>query len=481
LYYSEIYGYRESYPVPLMYQVFDLSRQGVPIVLLDATFDKMAFLLLYSRYCFEEEQLSRSVLSHKELNPVNDVKIRIYESFLKDKDTKIYRINSDSNYYESGFFNKGKNKPQSDKNDHNAVIKPKKDNYSNSSNKTKGELNPYGEKTINDIKKNIRRVLRKHKYVGVVTTDDLETYFESMDNVIVEHFHNLKGLNTLKNVGALFVVGTPPYNQGELIEDYNNLCLIDMVKDDFYFPEQATVHGEHYVLDEDGFMMGEVKFEEDNVRYGGYDKKRLRVLTPRGFDDFVLKMDYKRRKQMESGEVDLFISYWATDFQYNRYDSEIYQAVMRARLFRNEKKEGKSPEVFMYCYVPDVLDEEFDIEGIDRDKEDQFFLKNYFGVYPLVLLGSVNKYARLNFTNDTNKIARKLNIKKKDGSPNGSFVKEMREAGTRDIEMIDTDIKKGAKTVKAVRRMHSKEIGVSDEFIEYCIYYAHKGSVIKVL
>ena len=104
LYYDAIYGYKESYPVPLVYKVFDIARQGVPIVLLDATFDEEAFNLIYARYFFEDEKLSRSELLGKKLNPVNYVKTKIYESSIIDKDTKIYRINSKNNYYNSGFF-----------------------------------------------------------------------------------------------------------------------------------------------------------------------------------------------------------------------------------------------------------------------------------------------------------------------------------------------------------------------------------------
>ena len=462
LYYDAIYGYRESYPVPLVYKVFDIARQGVPIVLLDATFDEEAFNLIYARYCFEDEKLSRSELLDKKLDPVNYVKTKIYESSIIDKGTKIYRINSKNNYYNSGFFKK-----------------VKKDKSSQNSFREK-ELSENGKKTVDEIKGHIKRALRKHSDVAVITTADLEPHFRDSGVTVLEHFHNLKGLNIAKNVGALFIVCTPPFNQKEEIELYNNLCLINLAEDDFYFPEQKTIDGEHYWVDKKGNEVGEIKISKDSIRYGGLEKKKPRIRVPNGYN-FESKFIPGSERLMVSGKVDLFIDYAVTDFQYNRYDNEIYQAVMRARLFRDKKKEGNAPEVFMYCYVPDVLEKEFDVKVVNRENAAGLFMKKYLGVYPVVLFDSVNKYARLNATKDTNRIARAFNIKKKDGKINGQFVKEMREASMKDIERIDEAIRKDAKTVNAVRRKYSKSIGVSDEFIEYCIYYARKVGIVKIL
>ena len=325
-----------------------------------------------------------------------------------------------------------------------------------------------------------KRALRKYSEVAVITTKDLKPYFASYGVTVLEHFHDLKGLNIAKNVGALFVVGTPPFNQKEEIELYNNLCLINMVEDDFYFPEQKTIDGEHYWVDKNGCKVSEIIISKDSIRYGGLEKKKPRIRVPNGYN-FESKFIPGSERLMVSGKVDIFIDYAVTDFQYNRYDNEIYQAVMRAKLFRDKKKEGKAPEVFMYCYVPDVLEKEFDVKVVDRENAAGFFMKKYLGVYPVVLFDSVNRYARLNSTGDTIKFAKGLNIKDKVADPNRQFVKEMRGASYLDIERIDKAIRKDAKTVKAVKGKYSKSIGLSDEFIEYCIYYAREVGIVKIL
>ena len=454
LYYKTIYEGIKEYSEPLLYYIFDLARQGIPITLLDATFDKDAFFVIWGRYCFEDEKLSRSKLLNKELMPTDAIKMAIYESNLIDKDVKIYRLNKDNNYFNAGFF-------QRDNKGHIIC------------------LTNDGERNIERINGFIKKVRRKHQDIAVITTQDLEPYFKTLDVNAIQYFHNLRGLNSVKNFGALFIIGTPPFNAKDNLEVYNKLCFTNLTEEKFYRRKYTKENGEYYFEDEKGQKVKQLKKTKNGFKIGGFDKKAPPILYPK-YQDYEEKNEAILDEQLKKGEVNPFMWYRITDFQMNKYDNEIYQAVMRARLFRDNKKEGEAPEVFMFCYVPDVLEKEFDVIPLNNDETDRFFVTNFLGVYPLPLFEAVNRYRRTERTGDNTKIANAFNLKDKNGETNNNFVKEMREISNYEIERIDEAIRFGPKTVNYVRNRYKKEINASDEFIEYCIRYALKGNVIKI-
>jgi len=71
--------YEKEYYVPLYYYAFDLLREGVPLVFLDATFDKKFFYYMLEAY-------------NGEIGFESNVTVKVYRSDKKRKSTKVYTV-----------------------------------------------------------------------------------------------------------------------------------------------------------------------------------------------------------------------------------------------------------------------------------------------------------------------------------------------------------------------------------------------------
>ena len=142
-YYHSIHGNSSSYYEPLLYNIFDLARQEVPIIMLDASLDIKAYEVLLARYNYEHQKMPRDLIFNQPLGPLTDLITMVYQSNIQEKNKTIYRMNENNFYYKKGFFN---NK----------------------------ELTENGKRTVKELKSFITKIKRKYKNVGVITYKDLE-------------------------------------------------------------------------------------------------------------------------------------------------------------------------------------------------------------------------------------------------------------------------------------------------------------------
>lgn len=437
LYYADIYGDIDSYPEPNLYHLFDIAREEVPVVLLDATFDEKKFQILLSRYSLEDEQLSREhLLSKTDLKPLHEIKTTIYKSNLKKEDATVYRMNKDNLYYKSGFF------------------KDKK-------------LTNDGSKQLKELEKNINLLKRKYAEVSVITTDPLKNeilkkFGSEID--FIEHYRNLKGLNKMKNSDAIILYGTPSFDFKAVLNDYNKFCLTDFKEDDFEFVN----------YDKKGYQKGLNVSQQNPI----YEKLATTKKMPfyyqfkdRKFEEKTLK---EFNKQKETGIIEAYLHYNPVEYLQNEIEGLIYQALMRARIYRTK---GKAPDVFMFCYVPDRIDYEFKPIVYNYTETQRFFENEFKGIYPLVLKKMIDSAE-----GTSKQIASKLKLRVHDGSSlNTKLVTAMKKNKITNIKYIDEGIKRGFTTSKefkdkypSLKRFDIQSAYSFKDFIKDCIYEAKK-------
>ena len=434
IYYHNIYGNMDTYPEPYFYYVMDLALQGIPVIFLDATFDEKAFKILLGRYIYENNIIPRSLLIQRDLDSINNLNIELYQSNLVNKDVKIHRMDKNNYYYRSGFFNRN------------------------------GELTTNGIKSIKELREYIIKAKRKFNSVGIITYKKITKEF--IDLGPTDYFHNLRGSNTIKNVGALFIIGTPQSNKGDIVEGYNNLCLTQYDVNDIEKLSYISKDGDNYL---DG-IVGPFK-----------EKKPVPLCNDPediiGISSIATALEFQKRK----GIVDADIYYTLPEFDYNSSESEKYQAVHRARLVLKQEP----PSIYMFGDVPTEIREEFNLITKNKKNTRSYFIGNnrFNGIYPIPLFRLINEEIINNPTLTSEDIAIKLKLYKnleKSSGFNSRFV---------------TAIKKGKVSVEQINRIHEtliinknadlklieknlKSLKVDREFIESCIFYAMEGNFV---
>lgn len=461
LYYREIY-HRKSYPEPNLYHVFDIARQGIPVVLLDATFDEEIFKVLFARYCFEDEHLSRSIITSKSnLNPLHKLKTTIYKSNLEKKDANIYRMNKNNIYYKKNFFKNGKLKEK-----------------------------------LSQLEKNIGYLKRKYDVISIITTFPLQKQIlkESFsENIIVEHYRNLKGLNKMKDSDAIILYGTPSFTfEGEL-KNYNDIFLTDFESKEF---EQITYEKSHSKWYEKELKKSLKEIEErgkakeklapnkdirDKIRYN--TERFMESLASYKKIPFLYKFKNEKKdeeltnlfnKQQETGQMDAYLYHRPINYLEPKVDGLIYQALMRARIYR---REGTAPDVFMFCHVPHIVDREFNPTYYDYKETKKFFETEFEGIYPLVLKKKIDSHS--GYSKD---IAKELKLRVRGtNSLNTKFVTAMKKNPYPEIKKIDEGIKKGftksgelKREYPSLKRFKMQDRYTFKKFIEDCVYETKK-------
>lgn len=432
-YYKSIHNEITSYDEPFSYEILDLARQDIPIIILDASFDLELFRLIYGRYAYEDRVKPRELLLNKELKPLKDIKISVYQSNQKQKDKKIYRMDKNNYYYKTGFFNKDK------------------------------KLTEYGSKTIDILRQIIKRTQRKYPNVGLVTYQDMIPYFS--DLVKTEYFFNLRGSNVLENCEALFIIGTPTSNPIETVKEYNKLAMTDIDPTETYKPFYKKKDGE--LLIKNPFTGEEVLAQTDG-------EKIPNLLQPEGYfgSDCPEGREYQT---LDLGEVELHLYYSLSRLDYLKSESEQYQAIHRARPLINNK------EIYVFGNVPKKIKDEFTIVTMDKKRTGIYFLgSRAHGVYPLSLWLSIT---RLFYEKELTAldIAKKLRLYTKDKkSYNTKFITEIIKGNVSisDIKKIDKLLKNESEiTSKDIKRKY-RDLNI--EFLEYCILYANEGGFIQI-
>ena len=436
-YYHSIYGNSYSYYEPLLYNVFDLARQGIPVIMLDASFDQEAYEITTARYIFEHKVMPRDLFINQPLGPLTDMQTTLYESNIHDKHKKILRMDKDNYYYKTGLVNRG-------------------------------NLTESGG--INDIKSFIKSTKRKYKNVGLITHQALEPYF----NIETEHFFNLRGSNKLKDVDVLFIVGTPQKPVQAILEGYNNLCQTKFTELDIYKPVYRDKDGKRCLLHKYKDLTDNEHIFWDCNNGRGYEEKKPVSYRIKG--DYESVYIDKIENQGPSGEIDLEVVYKFSEYSKNQDESEKYQAIHRARPFLND-----NPIIYVFGDVPEKIKVEFDIVSYDKDNTRDHFKRSYRGVYPLVLWAAITDYfARTRSTSE--EIAKGLRIYKKDKkSYNTKFITTILEGvSVRDIERIDKYLKEDISiSINDIRRRY-RNLKIDDRMIEDFIFYAQEGAFINL-
>ncbi len=437
-YYKSIHEEITSYDEPRFYEIFDLARQGIPIILLDASFDENLFRLLYGRYAYEDSKKRRSLLLDKELDPIQDVEIKVYQSNLKQKDRKIYRMDKNNYYYKTGLLNHDKT------------------------------LTKWGSETIEQLRLFIKRTKRKYPNVGIITYQDLMQYlFDLVDPDKIKYFFNLRGSNTLESCDVLFIIGTPQANSIETVKEYNKLAMTNI--------NPTETYKRTYIPKDGKFLLKDPLTGEAHSRLLGEGKEKVPdPLRPEG--DIGSYRIMEKQKQFEEGEVDLDVWYTLPDLDQLKSNSEQYQAIHRARPFLNQK------EIYVFGNVPQQIKQEFNVIQLDKDQTKSYFTgTGTHGVYPLSLWTSITSLYQKNELSSL-EIAKELRLYKQDKkSYNTPFITAIIKGALspRDVKKIDRLIRANPEiTAKGIRRGY--KFKGPDKFLEDCIFYAKEGNFINM-
>ena len=445
IYYHNIHNDISIYPEPFLFYVLDLALQGIPVIFLDATFDEEAFKVLLGRYIHENSIIDRKLLINQELNPVNDLEIEFFESNLKNRNLHIYRMDKDNYYFKKGLFNYDRH-----------IDDP---------------ISEAGHKTINEIRDYIKKSQRKFTNVGIITYKGLITSFNDLGST--EYFFNNRGSNKLENVEALFIIGTPQQRPKDTLKDYNKLCLTQFQPENTYRMTYEKI--------EDGFQQVRKLNGRRIVRrkaFINYQEKKPSRLTMEGYDDYENELEFNQ--QVQNGMVDADVFYPLPDFDYQKNESEKYQAIMRARLFREER-----PTVFVFGDIPDQIKEEFSGENLDKRLTKEYFngsvfsAKRFKGIYPLPLLKLINNTKVENSSLNSSDIAQRLKLykKNKESGYNTSLVTKIidGEISIKQITIIHKALRNNIRDVNKIK----KDSKVDERFITDFMFYSINGDFIN--
>ncbi len=440
-YYHSIYGNSSSYYEPLFYTVFDLARQEVPIIMLDASFDIKAYEVTLARYNFEHKQLPRDIFSENPLGPITDLSTIVYSSNIQEKHKNVYRMDNNNYYYKTWL------------------------------------LGPKGNKDVKELQSFIKRTKRKYKNVGLITYKGLKLRFTNLDESNKEHFYNLRGSNKLKDVEVLFIVGTPQKPSQPILDEYNKLCLTEFTENDTYKPAYKNKDGKTCLLHKYEDMLNQKHEIWDCNNGQGYEEKKHNPHMIKG--DYEFAYIDKFEEQSPEGEIDLELWYKFSEYSFNQDESEQYQAIHRARPFLKD-----NPIIYLFGDVPEKIKEEFNVVSYDKNVTRLHFLGSRpgnIGVYPLVLWHEIINY--FTKTGSTSKeIAKRLKIYKKDKKGyNTPFITKIKKGiSPEDVINVDKLLKADIKvTYNKIKQKHP-HIKMDKDLIEDFIFYAREGSFINL-
>ncbi len=432
-YYNSIYKDFLSYPEPFLYFVLDLALQGVPVIFLDATFNKKAFEELLERYSSENMKKDRQLLLDKNIKSITDLKIRVYRSHIKNKAINIYRMDKNNYYYKTGIFDYPSN-----------------------------QISEKGQKIIEELRNYIKRTKRKYNSIGIITYKGLTAFFNDLGET--DYFYNLRGSNKIKDVEALFIIGTPQNRIDDVVEGYNNLSLTSYKSENLIKPTYKTVNGKFYPHDPETGEIYTYGVEEKKPTPIIYDHEDLKGSAPIIGKDFkVIRYDYS-----------------ITEYDYNLSESEKYQALHRARPLIKEV----APIIFIFGDVADKVREEFTLKTLNKKQTSFYFYGPRFkGIYPLPLFRLIHEVAYRTSSLKSLDIAEELRIYKdiKKSGYNTSFITKILngKVNLKQIKIINNALKNDINSnLNSIKKL-LKSSKVDEKFIEDCIFYANEGNFIK--
>lgn len=461
LYYYSIYGEDKIYGDPYIYRIFDLARQGVKVVFADASFNLLLFQALLGRYQYEDNLIPRSkLLNAKQLKPLENIDIKLYTSKIKNDDLTIYRM------WDKNFF-------------YRTYLHTDKD----------------------DLQYYIDQTRRKHPNIGIITYGEHVKLFNKEDEST--YFGNLRGLNSFEKKNAIFIIGSYLTNHINVLADYNALFLTNYeLKKDVWRPRYKEANVNDSEFEGNYYQEWNINGKLHNFTIpGGFDEKNPEPLQeiPKKYEDLqedeqkyipklkacyeshvdiTLMNQLKLKEGLNADLIDMEILFPINIYDKHLMDSEIYQAIHRARPINNP-----NTSIYVFGHIPSDIKKEFNTIKVARDKTMAYFMEYYKGVYPSTLIGSIQRYCFKNPNDKSLNVAKAFNLYKdnrKDyNTPFVTYIRKNNNINIDEINRIDELIKNGAHTVEKIEKEYKKlkkQALFNDkkfnDFIYYCIYYA---------
>ncbi len=165
--FSKIYDYEiDLYSLPIYYHALDVVGREIPIVILDATFNKNLFSYFIEFYNGEMQKIRP-----KSFKGFKNLKVKVLKSDVTTYDTVIYRMHPKGAWPKRSFI------------------------------EMKDTTWPW---LLDDLHQ-LRKIFGDAN-IGVITHKELSWLFESM-NFDVEYYGNLRGTNKLENKLVLIIIG----------------------------------------------------------------------------------------------------------------------------------------------------------------------------------------------------------------------------------------------------------------------------------
>lgn len=248
--------------IPRIYRIFDYLRQGANVVLLDGGFNLDLFDYFWGEYLKVHSNITLP-------NPI------IYTSDLKNKQTKVIRVNPHKDYYRG---DKGDRRWQ------------------------------YDTTFISEPLQLIKALKMKGKQIGIITPKEIEEKFKG-DGIITSHYGDTSGSNKFVDCTALILLGEDHWGHKKISKsyfEYFGVYLIDEQDREIRRKRQALIYKMmHSRSIEAGFRIRPLEYDVDIYFFRKvldifkdkftYEEKKiddiLEELAPRGKGEFdVFKM-----------------------------------------------------------------------------------------------------------------------------------------------------------------------------------------------
>jgi hypothetical protein len=305
---GKIYKYNiDSYSLPFYYKALDvLNLKKVPLVIMDATFNRHLFSYFLESYNGEMKQ--KRSKTHK---GYENLKVKILTSNVTNDKTIIYRMHPKGVWPKFSFTTK------------------------------KDTTWPW---LLSDLHR-LRRIFGDAN-IGIITHKELSWLFESM-NFDVEYYGNLRGTNKLENKQVLVIIGTwlplPPSWEDSKDSYDKNKDYIDYLAKKYFL---ANINKEDTMEVRMGAPMN-IEAEFPNIYKDSKSKARVRatieskLITLDNNEGIVKYLALKYADKANEFPLSMINSIW--------YE-EIYQAFHRNRGLRNQKDQRI---IFSYAWFPE--------------------------------------------------------------------------------------------------------------------------------
>ncbi|WP_048190772.1 hypothetical protein [Methanobacterium sp. SMA-27] len=468
LYYYSIYQEDRIYGDPYIYRIFDLARQGVKVVFADASFNLSLFQSLLGRYQHEDKLIPRSkLLKTKDLKPIENLEIKLYSSHIKNDDLTIYRMWGENSFYKEH-------------------LRRNKD----------------------DLQYFIDQTRRKHPNIGIITYKKHLGLFNKEDEST--YFGNLRGLNSFEKKDAMFIIGSYLTNHEAIVNDYNALFLTNHeIGIDTWRPRYIETNVKDSEFQGDYYQEWKINGDLFNLTIpGGFDEKNPEPVqeVPKKYKNLqedehifipelkaynescvnvIILNELKLKEALKKGSVDIEVLFPINLYDKHLFDSEIYQAIHRARPINNP-----DIPIYVFGYIPLDIKNEFNTLYVRYDNTKVYFMEDFKGVCPSILVGSIQHYCYKNPKDGSLDVAKAFSLYKENRKDyNTPFITYIRNGiKTTEVNRINDLIKKGVHTIAGFEKEYKKlkkQALIKDKdfinFVKYCIYYSDDEKQTRII